>query len=164
MKISWDQVIKAQTLPYLNYILCWSWYGPRGEFCVYYLISITVDGFIFVDTNFHGLNENDQFVGFKILGHSIFLHNSYRKLLIHGYWNSWIGPSRKTTKISTPRKLSHPQYILCWSWGGPRSRFCDYYLISIIFYVEVEVGPEVDFVIITWFPLYSMLKLRWAQK
>ena len=32
-------------------------------------------------TNFHGLNENDTFLGFKIGGQSIFLHNSYRKLL-----------------------------------------------------------------------------------
>ena len=48
----------------------------------------TVDGFNFVGTNFRGLNENDTFVGFKVRGHSIFLHNSYRKLLIRGYWNS----------------------------------------------------------------------------
>ena len=48
--------------------------------------------------------------GSKVRGHSIFLYNSYRKLLIRGYWNSWIGPSTKTTKIDTPRKLSHPQY------------------------------------------------------
>ena len=70
----------------------------------------TVDGFIFVGTNFCGYNKIDTFVGFKILGHSICLHNSYRKSLIRGYWNSWIGPSTKTTKIGTPRKLSHPQY------------------------------------------------------
>ena len=42
----------------------------------------TVDGFIFVGTNFRGLNKNDTFVGFEIRGFSIFLHNSYRKLLI----------------------------------------------------------------------------------
>ena len=35
----------------------------------------TVDGFIFVGTNFRGLNKNDIFVGFKIRGHSIFFHN-----------------------------------------------------------------------------------------
>ena len=35
----------------------------------------TVDGFIFVGTNFRGLNKIDTFVGFKIGGHSIFLHN-----------------------------------------------------------------------------------------
>ena len=51
------------------------------------LQSGTVDGFIFVGTNFRGLNENDTFVGFRIRGHSIFLHNSYRKSLICGYWN-----------------------------------------------------------------------------
>ena len=74
-------------------------------------ISTTMDGFIFVGTNFCGLNENDTLLGFKIRGYSIFLHNLYRKLLIRGYWNSWIGPSTKTTKIGTPQKLSHPQYI-----------------------------------------------------
>ena len=39
-----------------------------------------VDGFIFVSTNFRGLNKNDTFVRFKIRGRSIFFHNSYRKL------------------------------------------------------------------------------------
>ena len=57
-----------------------------------------MDGFIFVGTNFRGLNENDTFVGFKICGHRIFLHNSYRKSLIRGHWHSWIGPTRKTIK------------------------------------------------------------------
>ena len=70
----------------------------------------TVDGFIFVGSNFRGLNENDTFMGFKICGNSIFLHNSYRKSLIRGYWNSWISLSTKTKKIGTQRKLSHPQY------------------------------------------------------
>ena len=70
--------------------------------------SYTVDGFIFVGTNFHGLSENDTFMGFKVRGHSIFLYNPYRKL--HGYWNSWIGPSTKTTKIGILRKLSHTRY------------------------------------------------------
>ena len=37
----------------------------------------TVVGFIFVDTNFCGLNENDTFVGFKICGQSVVLHYSY---------------------------------------------------------------------------------------
>ena len=76
-----------------------------------HILPLTVDGFIFVGTNFRGWNENDTFVVFKVRGRSIFLHNSYRKLLIRGYWNSWIGPSMKTTKIGTPRKLSHPQYF-----------------------------------------------------
>ena len=35
--------------------------------------SNTVDGFIFVGTNFRGLKRNDTFVGFKICGHSIFV-------------------------------------------------------------------------------------------
>ena len=74
--------------------------GPPG-------ISSTVDGFIFVGTNFRGLNKNDTFVGFKIRGHSVFFHNSYKKLPFRGFWNSWIGPSTKTMKIGTPRNLSH---------------------------------------------------------
>ena len=41
----------------------------------------TVDGFIFVGTNFRGLKKNQTFVGFKIRGHCIFLYNSYRKSL-----------------------------------------------------------------------------------
>ena len=40
----------------------------------------------------------DTFVGFKIRGHSTFLHNPYRKSLIRGYWNSWIKCSTKTMK------------------------------------------------------------------
>ena len=71
-----------------------------------------MDLFISVGTNFCGLNKIDTFVGFKIRGHSDFLHNSNRKSLICGYWNSWIWPSMKTTKIGTPRKLNHPQYKL----------------------------------------------------
>ena len=79
----------------------------------------TVDGIIFVGTNFHGSNYNDTLVGFKIPGPvgfkirrpTIFLHDSYRKLLFRGYWNLWIRPLMKTTKIGTQRKLSHPQYL-----------------------------------------------------
>ena len=79
-------------------------------------IRYTVDGFIFVGTNFYGLNKNHTFLGFKIRVHSIFLHNSKRKMLFRGYWNSWIRPSTKTTKICTPQKLSHPQYRIHF-WG-----------------------------------------------
>ena len=77
----------------------------------FYTSYYTMDGFIFVGTDFCGLSKYDTFIGFKIRGHSIFLHNSYRKLLFRGYYISWIGPSTKTTKIGTPRKLSHPQYM-----------------------------------------------------
>ena len=45
----------------------------------------TVDGFIFVGTNFRGLNKKDTFVGFKIHGHCIYFHNAYRKLPFRGY-------------------------------------------------------------------------------
>ena len=72
----------------------------------------TVDGFIFVGIYFRGLDKNHTFVGFKIRGHSIFLHNSYKIALFCGYWNSWIGPSTKMMKIGTPQKLSHPQYCI----------------------------------------------------
>ena len=34
----------------------------------------TVDGFIFMGTNFRELKKNQTFVGIKICGHSIFLH------------------------------------------------------------------------------------------
>ena len=72
----------------------------------------TLDGFIFMGTNFRGLNKNDTFMGFKIRGHSVFFHNSYKKLPFREFWNSWIGPSTKNTKIGTPRNLSHPQYVM----------------------------------------------------
>ena len=70
-----------------------------------------MDGFIFVGTNFCRLNKNVTFIGFKIRGHDVFFHNSYGILLFRGYWNSWIVPSTKTTKIGTPQNLSHPQYV-----------------------------------------------------
>ena len=76
----------------------------------------TVDGFIFVGTNFRGMNKNDTFVGFKIRGQSVFfhtcvIHNTYKKLPFRGFWNLLIGPSTKTMKIGTPRNLSHRQYL-----------------------------------------------------
>ena len=37
-----------------------------------------MDAFIFMGTNFRGMNKNHTFVGFKIRGHSIFLNNSYK--------------------------------------------------------------------------------------
>ena len=62
-------------------------------------ILSTEDGFIFVGTNFHGLNKNDIFVGFKIRGHRAFFHNSNRKLQFRRFWNLWIGSSTKTGKL-----------------------------------------------------------------
>ena len=61
--------------------------------------KITVNGFIFVGTNFRGFNKNHLFVGFKICGQTIFVHHKYRKLIFHGYWNWWFRHSTKTTKI-----------------------------------------------------------------
>ena len=61
----------------------------------------TVDGFILVGINFRGLNKNYPFMGFRIRGHSIFFNYLYRKFPFRGYWNMWIGPSTKTTKIGT---------------------------------------------------------------
>ena len=69
-----------------------------------------MDCLIFIVTNFRGLKKNQTFVWFKIRCHSIFLNNSYRKSLFRLHWNSWMGPSTKTTKIGTQHKLSHPQY------------------------------------------------------
>ena len=37
----------------------------------------TVDGFIFMGTNFRGSNKNYTFVGFKIFDYSIIFHKSY---------------------------------------------------------------------------------------
>ena len=45
----------------------------------------TVDAFIFVGTNFRGLNKYHTFEGFKIRGHGVLLYNSYRKLLFRWY-------------------------------------------------------------------------------
>ena len=59
----------------------------------------SVNGFIFVGTNFHGLNKNHTLVGFKIRCHRVLLHNSYIKSLFRGYWNSWIGPTTKPQKL-----------------------------------------------------------------
>ena len=47
--------------------------------------TCTVDGFIFVGTNFRGMNKTDTFLGIKIRGHSIFFHNMIQKITI-----SWI--------------------------------------------------------------------------
>ena len=40
---------------------------------------------LFSWVNFRGLNINHTFVGLKIHGHRIFLHNSYRKSFVRGY-------------------------------------------------------------------------------
>ena len=48
------------------------------------MIVNTVDGFIFVGINFRGWSKNHTFVGFKIRGHSILLHYSYRKCFFLG--------------------------------------------------------------------------------
>ena len=60
---------------------------------------------MFEGYNFHWLNKTGTFVGFNICDHSIFFHNSYRILPFCWYWNSWIGPSTKTTKIGYPTKF-----------------------------------------------------------
>ena len=44
----------------------------------------TVDGFIFVGTNFRGLSKHYTFMGLKIRRQSIFLHNLYRNRLFEG--------------------------------------------------------------------------------
>ena len=133
--------------PIIKYLKSMSWfmlYAPCNT------ASYTVDGFIFVGTNFRGLNENDTFVGFKIRGHSIFLHNSYIKSLNRWYWNSWIEPSTKTTKIGTPRKLSHPQYKMrCerkvhQKEGSKNARFLGFYTFFIILRQKVYCLIELE--------------------
>ena len=71
----------------------------------------TVNGFIFVGTNFRWLIKNHVFVGFKIRSPNIFIHLNNRNMLHRGYWNSWFRPSTKTTKIGTPRNFSQPPYL-----------------------------------------------------
>ena len=105
-----------------NWIHCFSFYisytvfnhySTSGSFCCYIRQNLLVHfcinnycGWLY----FRGLNKNDTFVGLNIRGHNIFLLSSCLNSLFRCYWNSWIGHSTKTTKIGTPRKLSHPQY------------------------------------------------------
>ena len=49
-------------------------------------LLLTVDGFIFVGINFHGLNKSDTFVWFKIRGLQVFFLNTYQKVLFRWYW------------------------------------------------------------------------------
>ena len=46
-----------------------------GNLILQCCVSYTVNGFIFMGTNFRGLYKNDTFVGFKIRGHSTFFNN-----------------------------------------------------------------------------------------
>ena len=97
------------------------------DFCLI-IADRPVGGFIFVGTNFRGLNKTDTFVGFKICGHSIFFKNSYRKLPIHWYWNLWIGPPRKPRKLVPPTKIK-PSTVLgnlfiLWDCDGPFKYSC----------------------------------------
>ena len=70
----------------------------------------TVDNLIFMGTNFRRLNKHDTFEGFIIRGQYIVLHNPYGKSPNRVFWNSWMGPSTKSTKIGSPRKVNHQQY------------------------------------------------------
>ena len=65
-----------------------------------------MDCVIFFGTNFLGLKRNDAFMGFKIHGHNIFRTTHTDN---HHFVGTAIGPSTKTTKIGTPRRLSHSQ-------------------------------------------------------
>ena len=58
-----------------------------------------MDGFIFLGTNFHRLNKNDIFVGFKIHGHSIFFHNSYKNFHFVDTGIREMDPQRKSRKL-----------------------------------------------------------------
>ena len=70
-----------------------------GSHNMYVQKCVTVDGFIFMGTNFHGLKKIQTFKGFKTCGHSIFFHNSYKKLLFHWHWNSWMRLPLKPRKL-----------------------------------------------------------------
>ena len=59
----------------------------------------TVDGFIFMGTNFRGLNKNYAFLGFIIHGNSIFLHNSYRNRHFVATGIHGSDPPRKPRKL-----------------------------------------------------------------
>ena len=60
----------------------------------------TVDGFIFVGTNFRGLKKNQTFVGFKIRGQSIF------SFIIHTENRYFVGTEiRGSDPARKPRKL-----------------------------------------------------------
>ena len=124
--------------PFLFFAFFVPW--PEGEFKTGLIELQTVDGFIFVGTNFRGLNKNNTFVRFKICGHSILFNNSYRKLKFSGYCNSWIGPSTKTTKIGTPKNLSHPQYKGFYKKIGEwaNSRLCK--SVSDHFKAKIRLG------------------------
>ena len=70
-------------VPYLATLIrsAWTVFGrkdlpwPRLSAIIWvgtYSNTNTVDGFIFVGTNFRGFNKSDTFVGFEIRGHSIY--------------------------------------------------------------------------------------------
>ena len=50
-----------------------------------YDVAYSVDGVIFVGTNFRGLNTNDTFVGFKTRGHSILFSKFIQEITV-----SWV--------------------------------------------------------------------------
>ena len=72
------------------------------------MLRINVDGFICVGTNFHGLNKNDTKC--VVIVFSLIINTENYHFVGTMYWNSWIGPFTKITKIGTPPNLSHPQY------------------------------------------------------
>ena len=64
----------------------------------------TVDGFMFVGTNFRGVNKNNTFVGFKNCGHSILFNNSYRKFNFVDTRIRGLDPPKNPRKL-VPREI-----------------------------------------------------------
>ena len=74
----------------------------------------TEDGFIFTGTNFRGFDKTHSFEVIKSRGHSISLHNSYRKSPFRGYWNSWIETSTQIEPTTVYGDSSYMEHVI-WS-------------------------------------------------
>ena len=70
-----------------------------------------MDGFIFVGTNFRGLNKNDTFV------FSFIMNTENYHFIGTGIRGS--DPQQKPRKIGTPQNLSHPQYQVAINFQMP---------------------------------------------
>ena len=76
----------------------------------------TVDGFIFVGTNFRGLTQNEIFVGSKLVDIVFWFMIHIENYHFVGTGIRGLNPPRKSPKIDTPRNLSNPQYL---AWMSP---------------------------------------------
>ena len=123
---TWQEARTQHPLPSTKF----SFFGPIGNKDGHHdlwLTLNTVDGFIFVGTNCRGLNENDTFLGFKICGHSIFLHISYRKCEfmgtgicgsdpLHENHENWYPTKIKPSTVLSVQRLDFNFITFSWSW------------------------------------------------